>query len=514
MRTQFRFQPYRLFAYERELARREIVTSGLSVIGENRHVIAAEGTPDPARLRRLTYFRSIENGHVRVTPDLAYIEERHLATRYGEARPRQATRYLVHGLHEYKGKFNPQIVRAFCNILGFRPGDLLIDPFCGSGTSLVEALSLDGRAAGVDLSPLAVFVSRAKVAAFTHRDPGYLAEKLRDWIESASAQIASAQEHAREDANGFQHLQGDAVEYLRGWFTPPALAGLSVALRHLRDLLHDKTLYLIAAVTLSSILRDVSLQLPEDLRVRRRPDDFIAPSLAIALREAALETVRALQEVAAAPRPTGTAHVEHGSSMAPDLLESLRGDASRACTVTSPPYATALPYIDTDRLSLVALGLARPPELRRLEASLIGSREWDTQEQHRWFEALESDEAALPREIVELCRRIRARNGSAGFRRQAVPGLLYRYFVLLRETLEQLRRALRPSEGAVFIVGYNRTRTATQTILIDTPKYLGLVAEQRGFAIEEILSLETWPRYGLHHENGVQGEAAVILRAR
>ncbi len=43
-----------------------------------------------------------------------------------------------------------------------RPGELVLDPFCGSGTALVEALRLGRRAVGGDLNPVALVSSRAK----------------------------------------------------------------------------------------------------------------------------------------------------------------------------------------------------------------------------------------------------------------------------------------------------------------------------------------------------------------
>ena len=57
--------------------------------------------------------------------------------------------------------------------------------------------------------------------------------------------------------------------------------------------------------------------------------------------------------------------------------ELVNGRAPRAfdAVITSPPYATALPYIDTQRLSLVLLGLIGADELRATEAALVGARE-------------------------------------------------------------------------------------------------------------------------------------------
>src|SRR5262249_46991817 len=151
-----------------------------------------------------------------------------------------------------------------------------------------------------------------------------------------------------------------------------------------------------------------------------------APPLGPTLRCAVDVLADAIDEVSYIERPAGIARVERSSALNPGLLASLRGESEAALVVTSPPYATALPYIDTDRLSLVALGIATSRSLRQLEASLIGSREWDKQEQRRWETAMVSDGYRLPTAIVRLCHNVYAANRSAGFRRRAVPGLLYR----------------------------------------------------------------------------------------
>jgi site-specific DNA-methyltransferase (cytosine-N4-specific) len=208
-----------------------------------------------------------------------------------------------------------------------------------------------------------------------------------------------------------------------------------------------------------------------------------------------------------------------GECMLKDVAEDgtltrLRGESNRAVVITSPPYATALPYIDTDRLSMIALGLCKAPALRRLEASLVGSREWNKSEQRRWDDLLSLNHSGLPDQVLSLCRIIQDSNGgSAGFRKRAVPSLLYRYFAQMSVVFGQLRAALHAGERAVFIVGVNRTGRGRDAIVIETPQLLGHVAAQSGFAIDELIRLETWPRYGLHHENGVAGESALVLTA-
>ena len=80
----------------------------------------------------------------------------------------------VHRLHPYKGKFIPQLVEyflddhtdAFKNKAYFHKGDIILDPFCGSGTMLVQANELGMHAIGVDVSAFNALISNCKVTKF------------------------------------------------------------------------------------------------------------------------------------------------------------------------------------------------------------------------------------------------------------------------------------------------------------------------------------------------------------
>ena len=80
----------------------------------------------------------------------------------------------VHRLHPYKGKFIPQLVAYFLDShtddfkrdVYFRPGDIVLDPFCGSGTTLIQANELGIHAIGIDVSAFNAFIGNAKVATY------------------------------------------------------------------------------------------------------------------------------------------------------------------------------------------------------------------------------------------------------------------------------------------------------------------------------------------------------------
>jgi site-specific DNA-methyltransferase (cytosine-N4-specific) len=500
--------PYRLFPYERRLGIRELEGLGFRELRDD--TVSVSGVGDSAlAVHRTTYFEAVANG--RGADELtqqAAAEAAHLDLRQGPAR--QATRYGLHGIHEYKGKFNPQVVRALCNIVDV-DAELLIDPFCGSGTALIEGLRLGMDVLGVDHSPIACLLARTKLEATTSESK----ERLAKALDVLGGRVADALERGQEtqcSADVVPGLRPAAAAYLKRWFTGPAFNALSNALRVL-DEEEPTAVRELARVALSSILRHVSLQLPEDLRIRRRPEPFTAPPMHRLFLEALDGIQRGLLEMGTWPKLTGTWDVVCDTA----AVATSYGDArsvKRRLILTSPPYATALPYIDTDRLSLVALGLADADELTSLERSLIGSREWTRVEQLKWDARRVANADGLPlstTRLVDLIDRLNSGNG-AGFRRQAVPSLLYRYFARMGEAIETWRDVLDLGESAVLIVGHNHTKAGGQRVDIPTPDLLGEIAETRGFVMIEIIKLETWPRYGLHAANGVPGEDALVIR--
>jgi transcriptional regulator with XRE-family HTH domain len=80
--------------------------------------------------------------------------------------------YATHGLFPYRGKFHPQMVKAIINVMGVRPGGLLLDPMSGSGTTSVEASIMGIHSVSVDASPFCTFMAGAKVAALSHSVEG------------------------------------------------------------------------------------------------------------------------------------------------------------------------------------------------------------------------------------------------------------------------------------------------------------------------------------------------------
>ena len=78
---------------------------------------------------------------------------------------RRNLRYGPHGIHEYRGKFFPQLVRSLLNISGFGPESICLDPMCGSGTTGKMALVHGRRFIGVDISAEYIAIAKERIRA-------------------------------------------------------------------------------------------------------------------------------------------------------------------------------------------------------------------------------------------------------------------------------------------------------------------------------------------------------------
>ena len=102
----------------------------------------------------------------------------------------KALSYFSHGIFRYFGKFPPPIARYLIN--KYVPDDgLVIDPMCGSGTTLLEALLLGKKAKCYDVSPLAVLISRVKATPINKSKGIKDLEKILSLIKSSKSKQAS-----------------------------------------------------------------------------------------------------------------------------------------------------------------------------------------------------------------------------------------------------------------------------------------------------------------------------------
>ena len=492
---------YKYFPYEREFALREVrrLLKPNTLVVSEKELTIENSLVDDDLLRKLVYFRGYladEN----LMPTLQHQLES-TCVRTG-IQKRQSTRYSVHGLHEYKGKFNPQIVRGILNVLGLTPGGIILDPFCGSGTTLVECAHANMQSYGFDINPLAVFLSNAKLQALTVDST-----QLREELDYILAQF-------RGGANSHDNVDiYDAARfaYLAKWFSEPWLTEIE-RLRVCIQACVPEAQNIFLAIA-SDLLRDYSLQEPADLRIRRRRSPMPARPLIEAFQKKAsyfIDNLAGAQSVLEGIGK-GRAYLIDNRQLSKQWVTH-HPEVMFDAAITSPPYATALPYIDTQRLSLVWLGLCKPGDLKYLEEGLTGSREVLGKNKPLWQERLRKNLCGVEASVYEFCMELlSALSDQDGFRRQAVPVLLYRYFCNMRETFIQVRNVVKNKAPFALVVGHNHTTLGGRRFDIDTPKHLRRLAESCGWKLRESYPLQTYHRYNMHSANSVKLETLLIL---
>ena len=244
-------------------------------------------------------------------------------------------RVHVHGFHAYPARMHPEtaarLIEAFSS-----PDATILDPFCGSGTVLVEAVRLGRCALGTDLNPLAVLLAARKIAPRTEHD------LLRLVTAAAEARAFADERRARRAGASRRYPPIDVRS-----FAPHVLLELDSLRSHIEAIaqgpLRDDL-----SLVLSAILVKVSNQRADTAEVgppRRLAAGYTA-KLFFRKAEELARRLRELQELASAKRPLAKVDLADARTLAPIASKSV--DA----IVTSPPYAATYDYLAHHELRL------------------------------------------------------------------------------------------------------------------------------------------------------------------
>ncbi|HVJ18772.1 MAG TPA: DNA methyltransferase, partial [Polyangiaceae bacterium] len=241
----------------------------------------------------------------------------------------EASMAHVHGFHSYPARLHPETASALIEAFS-KPGDAVLDPFCGSGTVLVEALRLGRRAFGVDANPLAVELALLKTRA---PRAAWLGE-----LEAAAAQVAAHADARRKAKAGATRRYPEEDRKL---FAPHVLLELD-GVRDGIDGVGSSDLRRALGLALSSILTKVSQRAGDSSG--RMSEKRIAGGYAIKLfTRKVSEFVRRAGELATLlPAKLPHSHIEVGDAR--DIGFARPGTID--LIVSSPPYAGVYDYFE------------------------------------------------------------------------------------------------------------------------------------------------------------------------
>src|SRR3989344_5515952 len=276
------------------------------------------------------------------------------------------TTYLTHNIHTYHSKYIPQIAGNLIKFLSVE-GDLILDNFSGSGTTLIEAKLLNRNAIGVDINPLACLISKSKTTTITEKElkteTTKLIEDLRNVINSTRIQksLNNFNQYTKKELNEYKIMN---FPFINGWFQPQVIIELSIIKNHI-DKISNKDIKDFCLMVFSSIIRKVSNASSEfgNLMISKK-------------RQKVNDTFERFEKKIkeATKRLIDFSKTVNGSK-----IKVISGDTRNLefikdnqidLIVTHPPYIAAVPYAEYQKLSLRWLGFSD----RELNNIIIGGK--------------------------------------------------------------------------------------------------------------------------------------------
>jgi len=258
--------------------------------------------------------------------------------------PEKARTKHVHRLHPYLGKFIPQLVEIFLRKY-FKHGQTVLDPFCGSGTTLVQANELGINSIGFDISEFNVLITKVKTAKY---DLGIAKKEIHDILEKlrSSIQKDNIQLNLLKPETYSIEITSTNNEYLNRWFDQKARNELLTY-----KYLIDKESYkykILMKVILSRSARSARLTTHFDLDFPKKPQTepyycykhsrICKPTNEAFkfLRRYSLDTIRRLEEYSYL-QTDAKVEVNHADCRVTDfpLVDGV---------ITSPPYVGLIDY--------------------------------------------------------------------------------------------------------------------------------------------------------------------------
>ena len=334
----------------------------------------------------------------------------------------------VHRWWPYVQGYSAEFVRGVIDAADLPRGATVLDPFAGSGTTLVEARRAGARAVGTELLAPAVLAARVKTAF--ELDPDALTRAAERVVARARGRTPGALPFLRET---------------RRQFDPEALQELT----RLRDSLPSGDSRVSEAVRLAFgriLIPSSRLHRSPCLgygRVRVGPPTPPVERFRAAVREMAEDLTTLAEERRRWGPPAEVAER--------DARAGGWRSGSVALAITSPPYVNGMDYVMNYKVDLAWLGYARSyGDLASLRRAQVACDNLPRHEAAPYLDTSAVDDPWLG-EVLGRIRDNLARKGT--YRRNDVHAIVHRYFADLRPVLDGVYRALVPGGRFVVVVG-------------------------------------------------------------
>jgi SAM-dependent methyltransferase len=371
-----------------------------------------------------------------------------------------------HDWYRFVLSYPPHLVKNYLDQFNIQPGQRVLDPFCGTGTTVLECKKNGIASVGVEANPMAHFAGSVKLDWTV--DP----DQLR--AEAAAIGIAAQAAIDSSPTAPLRALPPESAELLlKNSISPLPLHKTLILQDHIPQ---ASPIYRHAQLALAkALVTEVgNLYFGPEVGIGKAKPDAPVVSAWLGWVEAIACDLETLREL---PQPPAHIH-HHDARHILDVLEPNSVDA----VITSPPYPNEKDYTRATRLESVILGfLADRADLRKLKQGLVRSNT-------RNVYAADREDAWVARQptvqaiATEIERRRIEQGKKSGFERYYARATKL-YFGGMAQHLADLRTILRPGAELAYVVG---DQASYLQVMIRTGEILAEIAAGLGYEVVDI----------------------------
>jgi len=379
--------------------------------------------------------------------------------------PYQNKRLPVYDWYSYKHSFSRDLVIKLIEKFRLNDEDKILDPFCGSGTTLLASKEMGIPVQGIDILPLSVFISNAKLLRYNAYHIETAINEIENLLEENNTDYRINKTKKELLINFFHEDILDKILFIMGWIE--------------RE--DDKETRYFLLTALLSILEDVSYT--------RKDGGFLR-----ILKE---KEIPDLKSVYLSKLHKMAKDIEFINNVPPDInAEAIEGDARKtmfepssfSTVITSPPYPNRHDYTRVYLLELITGFIDTQEELKNLRYCSVQSHV----EARRKFIAEDYNPPSTLNAILNRLEEISLPN------RQIIK-MLEGYFEDMYLVLKEIKRVLKPNGKVAFVIGdvrYGGIMVPVGDILIDIGDDIGLGFKEKIMARMRGNSPQQMKKYG------------------
>ncbi len=365
------------------------------------------------------------------------------------------TNYATHGYHRYPAKFIPQLAeRLILTYTG--EGDWVIDPFMGSGTTLVEAKKHRRPTLGVDINPVAHLVSQAKISALPP-------QTLHQRVTALWGRIESAQPTLFSGSASCEQVVPELHERLRYWFAPDIQAKLW-QIHSTIEAEPDQAYRTFFRCAFSNILKPCSYWSNRSVKPLRQMNKPLPDPLAV-FQSHLRRMIRGNAVYYSLLKQSGALETP-AYAYCTDARQLPMQSGIASLIVTSPPYVTSYEYADLHQLT--ALWYRYTTDLKAFRPQFIGTA--SVNGKTTFTGSRLADETV---ETLAECDRKKAHEVAV-------------YFTEMRQCFEEMRRVLKVGGRACIVIG----NTALEKVPILNAQVFAEQMSGLGMELEQVILRE------------------------